>query len=468
MTTARLRGAMRTHANGEMFDVGASKEKWLDRLESMISFGLVLNLFLMRPAALGQSFTWLAMVSSVTLVGAYIVSSWKRRAPTQPGLRFEMAILFFLVLAYWLYEGPVSLMFNRSNLGFAAKELLTTIAILVPYGIFLLGTRTNQIFFRQFCTVVSLLGFSTLVTTLLTLLLGSRDPLFLFTLNVKGYSGDTIDQTAAVGAVYFPLSMLYTDFVAGAVTLDRYCGFFREAGIYQAIACFCLIYEFFTRRSKLVMLGLIAGSILTFSSLGIVLLASALGLIFILASRRFLALRVMATVIALGSVYPMAMYTPYIGLKDKSATHGSSLSDRSQAISTGLERAGENPFGYGVYSSQSSNIGICLLSSIGGIGIFGFACQAMALSGWRPGKRSNWRKVVACAPILVTALVSEPIAGEPAAYIFVMAYLPIVRREARALTRYDKLASSVGTNDLGMAAPAGRAPARTHAAARNS
>lgn len=419
-----------------MFNGSAAKDKWFARFDSAISLALVLNLFLMRPAALGQTYTWLAMGLSVTLVGVYLLSCAKRRAPTNPGLRFEMTTLFLLVLAYWLYEGPVSLMFDRSNLTFAAKELLTTIAILVPYGIFLLSTRTNQIFFRQFCTVVSLLGMSTLVTTLLTLWLGSRDPLFLFTLNVKGYSADSLDQTAAVGAVYFPLSMLYTDFIAGAVTLDRYCGFFREAGIYQAVACFCLAYEAYTRRSKLVMFGLIAGSILTFSSLGIVLLTATLGLIFLLGSRRFLALRVMVTVIALASIYPLAMYTPYIGLKDKSTTHSGSLSDRSEAISRGLERAGDNPFGYGMYSSQTLNIGICLLSSMGGIGIFGFACQAMILSGWRPGSGASWKKLAACAPILVTALISEPIAGEPAAYILVMAYLPVVRRQAAAQQRY--------------------------------
>ena len=144
----------------------------------------------------------------------------------------------------------------------------------------------------------------------------------------------------------------------------------------------------------------------------------------------------MVTVIALASIYPLAMYTPYIGLKDKSTTHSGSLSDRSEAISRGLERAGDNPFGYGMYSSQTLNIGICLLSSMGGIGIFGFACQAMILSGWRPGSGASWKKLAACAPILVTALISEPIAGEPAAYILVMAYLPVVRRQAAAQQRY--------------------------------
>lgn len=406
------------------------KSRWLDAVQSTVSLGLVLNLFLMRPAALGQSFTWLAMALTVVLVGLYWVCGVGRKAPTQSGLRFEMTVLFLLVTLYWLYEGPISLVFARTNLDFLVKEFVSTIVILVPYGLLLLGSNANRLFFRQFCTVMSLLGLSTLVTVVLTSLLGSRDPLFLMALSVKGYSADAADPTAAVGAVYFPLSMLYTDFVTGAVSLGRYCGFFREAGIFQAVACFCLAYEAFTRRSKFVMFGIVAGSIFTFSSLGVVLLAATLGLIFLFGARRVSPLRVLIAVAALSAIYPLALYTPYIGLNDKLDTHGTSLTDRSAAISQGLEQAGDNPFGYGMYGSTGDNAGICLLSSLGALGVLGFLCQVVILSGWRPGITPSWKKMAACLPILITALVSQPIAGEPVTYILMMAFLPRVRRQA--------------------------------------
>jgi hypothetical protein len=146
--------------------------------------------------------------------------------------------------------------------------------------------------------------------------LGSRDPLFLFTLNIKGYTDNALDQTGATGAVYFPLSMLYTDFVSGSVSLDRYAGFFREAGIYQAVACFFLAYEAFTRRSRFVILGLLSGIILTFSSLGTVLLATTIGMIYLFAGRGLRPARLLLAALCIGLAYPAAMYTPYIGLQD--------------------------------------------------------------------------------------------------------------------------------------------------------
>jgi hypothetical protein len=401
----------------------------------IISLGLVLNVFLMRPAALGQSLSWIAMVVSVVLVGAYLILNRGKQRFTHPQLRMEMLGLCILVAAYWVYIGPISALFGRSNLEYTIRELVTTVAIVIPYAIFLVDAKANRTFFRQLCTLISLLGISSLVTVALSFWLGSRDPLFLFTLNVKGYTDNSLDSTAAVGAVYFPLSMLYTDFVSGAVSLDRYCAFFREAGIYQAVACFFFVYEAFTRRSWFVILGLLSGIILAFSSLGIVLLATTIGLIYLFDSQRLHAGRAVVAVIFISLAYPLAMYTPFIGLEDKLDTHSTSVSDRSEAIDRGIDAVSRNPVGYGLFSSTGENDGICLISSLGAIGIFGFLCQFLILSGWRPGSRERWRKVVACSPLLITALVSEPIAGEPMIYIVLMAYIPRLYRELATLQR---------------------------------
>ncbi|PMS37037.1 hypothetical protein B0G57_115135 [Trinickia symbiotica] len=398
-------------------------------LEDVISLGLVLDLFLMRPAALGENFSSIAMVVAVVLAGAYLIVSRKKQRFTSPQLRIEMLMLGAFMAAYWLYVGPLTVLNNRSNLEFALKDIITTIVVVVPYSMILMDTRANGVFFRQLCTVVSLLGLSSLVTVILTSVLGSRDPLFLYTLNIKGYTDQTIDPTAATGAIYFPLSMLYTDFVSGTTSLDRFCGFFREAGIYQAFACFFLAYEAFTRRSWLVLLGLASGIILAFSSLGVVLFVLTIGLIYLFGSPRFRLGRMVVAAIMIGLSYPAAVYTPYIGLTDKLQTHGTSVTDRANAMSRGVQAVSDNPVGAGLFSSSGEDDGICLLSSIGMTGVFGFLCQFLILSGWRPGSRGSWRKVAACIPILVTALVSEPITGAPIVYILVMAYIPGVYRE---------------------------------------
>jgi hypothetical protein len=402
-------------------------------LQHLISLGLIFNLFLMRPSALGQSLSWVAIVLSTALVGAHFTFAPQSQRFTNSQLRSEMIALFGFLSAYWLYIGPISTFFNQSDLEFTLKDLVTTALIAIPYAIYLVDERANRAFFRKFCTVVSLLGLSCLVTTILTLCLGSRDPLFLFAVDVKGYTEHTPYATAQVGDVYFPLSMLYMDFVSGTVRLDRYCAFFREAGIYQAVACFFLAYEMFTRRSWFVVVGLLSGVIFSFSSLGTVLIATTIGLIFLFGTQRFRASRAVIAALFISLAYPAAIYTPYIGLNDKGITHAESLSDRFDAIARSIDTVSKNPLGYGLFSSKVEIDGICLLARLGEIGIFGFLCHFLILSGWRPGPHKSWRKVAACVPLLATALLSEPIAGEPMINIIIMAYIPYVRRQARAM-----------------------------------
>jgi hypothetical protein len=127
------------------------------------------------------------------------------------------------------------------------------------------------------------------------------------------------------------------------------------------------------------------------------------------------------------------MYTPYIGLEDKAVTHGSSLSDRSRSIERALEDVRRNPLGNGLYSSLGTNDGICLLAELGMIGLFGFVCKVLLLSGLRLGPGRDWKKVAACAPLLITALVSQPIAGAPMMYVIGMVFVPrIIQRTVKA------------------------------------
>jgi len=137
----------------------------------------------------------------------------------------------------------------------------------------------------------------------------------------------------------------------------------------------------------------------------------------------------------IGLVYPVAMYTPYIGLEDKAVTHGASLSDRSSSIERGLNDVRRNPLGNGLYSSLGMNDGICLLAELGMIGLFGFACKVLLLSGLRLGPGLNWKKVGACAPLLITALVSQPIAGAPVMLVICMVFVPRIADRRAGLIR---------------------------------
>ncbi len=393
-------------------------------LARLLSLLLVLNLFLMRPAALGQRLSWIAIAASPVLSVALLLHERRSRHLSTHDLRSDIEWLGALLAIYWLYIGPISIVFGRSDLLLAAKEFVTTAIIVLPYALFLIDIRRNALFFRQFTLVVSLLGWSSLVTAVLSIALGSKDPLLLFSLNIKGYTDNALDPSSATGAVYFPLSMLYTDFTADSIVLSRYSGFFREAGIYQAMACFGLVYEACTRRSRAVMLGLLAGTILAFSSLGIALLALTIGALFLLSPSSSRVARAGLAFLFVGAAYPIALFTPVIGLQEKLLTHGTSISDRSVAIAHGLRAVAGNPFGYGLFSTNEANSAICLVASLGMLGLIGFTIQCLILSGWRPGSRAGLAKVVACAPILVTALISQPIAGAPMTYVIAMVSVP--------------------------------------------
>lgn len=398
----------------------------------LVSLGLVINLLLLRPAALGEKYTSLGMALALPLTGLHAFHNTRKTRYSNKTIRWDMGALLSLLGIYWLYISATSIWFEMSQLDWVVKELLTTVVTVLAYGAFLLDEDANRKFFKCLCTVIALLGMSSVITVVLSLILGSKDSLYLFSVEVKGYTEATLHQQTSTGAVYFPFSMLYGDYISGSVAFDRYCGFFREAGIYQAAACFCLAYEAFTRRSKLVMLGLAGGTICAFSSLGIALLALTIGVIVLFSGRRVRAWRVILTAIMIGLVYPVSMYTPYIGLADKAITHGASLSDRSSSIQRGLDDVRRNPFGYGLYSSLGRNDGICLLAQIGMMGLFGFACQFIMLSGVRLGPGRNWKKMAACSPLLITALVSQPITGAPMTYVIGMVFIPeIVRRAAK-------------------------------------
>jgi hypothetical protein len=399
----------------------------------LVSLGLVLNLFLMRPTALGEAYTPIGMVLALPLTGLHLLHNSKKTRYSNSAIRWDIATLLSLLGLYWLYICPISILFEMSQLDWVLKELITTGIIVLAYGAFLMDVEANRKFFRTLCTVISVLGLSSVITVVMSMILGGKEALFLFSIDVKGYTEVTLHQQTSTDAIYFPFSMLYGDYISGAMKLDRYCAFFREAGIYQGVACFCLAYEAFTRRSKFIMFGLVGGTICAFSSLGVALLAMTVGSILLFSGTRVRAWRIVLTAAMIALVYPVSMYTPYIGLEDKAVTHGASLSDRSTSIERGLEDARRNPFGNGLYSSLGKNDGICLLAELGMIGLFGFVCKVLLLSGLRLGPGRDWKKVAACAPLLITALVSQPIAGAPMMYVIGMVFVPrIIQRTVKA------------------------------------
>lgn len=388
------------------------------KIIGIITFGFLLAGFLMRPTAFGQRYTIAAMV--ITSVSLMIYLFFKKDAliPRNKQIYRHMIFLTSFITIYLIYEITISIYFFKSNLEFAGKELITTLVIVPAYSIFLIDRSKNRLFFSLFAILISALGYSAIVTFLVSRLTGI-DALHFFSVDVKGYELSA-DAVVATGAVYFPFTMLYSQFTSGDIDLLRVSGFFREAGIYQAVCCYCLAYEFFTRRSWVIMVGLLAGVVAAFSTAGILIMLVTIGLVFLFYGKRS-KINIVICIVLVAIAYPVAFYTPYIGLEAKGVTHSTSISDRSIAISEGFKEFYNNPWGNGLFSSEKESSGINLVASIGAIGFIGFLCQFVIISGWRFGfNDASKKRMIACFPLLITALFSQPIAAAPLVYILTM------------------------------------------------
>lgn len=396
-------------------------------LASLIVPCLVLNMFLMRPSALGQSFQGLSLGIAVALCGLHLFLQRRNNLVIALTSKKEARLYAAAFFLFWVYEFPLALV-SQSNLEFVIKEFISALIVFVCYGLVLVQSEENKRFFRFLCSVIAIIGMSSGITLFLGSIMGF-ERLFVTQISVAGYEGAMLDSGVSTGSLYFPFSMLYSKFTSGDVELMRFNGFFREAGIYQAVACFCIAYEYYTRRSRLVMLGAIVGAFAAFSTIGFLLLLITLGAIFIMRIRSLFAKLFLVFVLCLGA-YPVALYAPYIGLEAKQDTHGASVTDRTLAMSNVWSVLGQHPFGSGLFSGREANTGINLVAATGQIGIVGFFLQFFMLSGWRQQRgRMGRLKLLICAPLLITALISQPIAGSPMMYILPMFFLVLTPRQ---------------------------------------
>lgn len=412
---------------------------------ALFGTALVLNTFLMRPAALGQEYVSVAMVVGAMLVSGYLITRGSARRVIHKVNRLDIMFVVSIVAMYWIYELPLGFSQGSDDI-LLAKDFISSIVVTLCYAMFLIEERANEVFFRVFTTVVAILGWSSIVTFCLSQIVG-LESLFLFPLNVKGYevtpSAVAGASQVTTGGVYFPFSMMYSTYTSGDLQLNRYSNFFREAGIYQAVAIFCFAYERFTRRSRFISIGLIGGAIASLSTLGLVLLPLTAGLVYV--SRR----RVSITRILLFGFFSVIavialIFAPAVGLADKMDTHGTSVTDRSDAIHRGVSAIVTDPLGAGLFDRAAKlGDGICLLAAITSLGVIGFILQIVILSGVRPGTKLINPKVVVCFPLFVTAVFSQPIAGSGMTYVLTMVAVPTIVRRGRVTSTSSRASSTI-------------------------
>ena len=385
-------------------------------LRNVCGWLLVLNLFLMRPAALGQDFTNVAILLAGGAVLCKLLMQGRGAEKLSKGQVRRSLYIFSLLVFYYLYLFLIGGLSGAANYDLFVRELLSVFLVFLMYLIVLSDLKENALFFRRLSLVVAVIGWSGVVTAVLIPFVG-LDSLHLFNVGVSGYQ-NTEDVEVAVGAVYFPFSMVYSTFSTDDFQFVRFNGFFREAGIYQAICCYCFVCEFFSRKSRFVLLGLVGGVLISLSTAGVAVFLITLGAVFLVRSK-FTAQRFVMLLLVIAAAVPVVLYAPYVGILSKTETHSDSVSDRQEAVERGLSLVLENPMGLGLGGVKAKNASINLIAALGSIGVVGFVLQVIILSGIGGGGRAKLR-VIAFLPLVLTALFSQPLIGAPAVYVLLL------------------------------------------------
>jgi len=356
------------------------------------------------------------MIISAALATTYALSR-KSEPVFHRQLIQHAAMIAGALTAYYSYIFIISLAFSNPTFIDYSKEVISNLFLCLCYFLILSNKTLNNKFYDLLSVAVSMLGWSSIATYILILFIPDSE-LIIHTIEIKGYSnGDSDFET---GVVLFPFTMVYGKFTPGDFYLLRVGGFFREAGIFQAISCFFLLYEFFHNKRVWLMIGLAIGTILTFSTMGIASLFLALAIIGYYSIKKQ-SLRALVFIALAAITIPTFIYAPYIGYAEKEKTHGESFSERSHSMSNGIEATSNNPLGYGVEIFRTQNSGINMIAAMGSTGVPGFLLQAFILSGI--SRQKSWHRVAIFFPILITALFAQPLIGSPLIYILSMAAL---------------------------------------------
>jgi hypothetical protein len=133
----------------------------------------------------------------------------------------------------------------------------------------------------------------------------------------------------------------------------------------------------------------------------------------------------------------LLLYVPGLGLVDKAVTHGTSLTDRQDAMTMALS-GGDTwrlLFGHGLFYESTKvveNIGINAISAIFHIGIIGFALYVATFFAGLFGNRSYggaWRYLTLISPFLVTSLFFQPVIDAPL-FLAVLFFFPPPARKS--------------------------------------
>lgn len=361
---------------------------------------------LVRPSLLGQNFTAAGSVLAFGIgLSSFLLHGWNRRLLSLVLLSQGSAIVLWLFLATHSVFSGVMLSY----------PLTAFITIVLCSGGACLGFSNrifHDAFFSSLRIYLAFCGLSLVVTAVLSMAVGLNF-LYLTTVTVRDY------DLGGYADVYFPFTISYGYREVFGYLIPRCGAGFRESGISQAFFAFAILTIPQLRRPRDwgVLLLLLVGGLGAQSTTGmaIVGIAGSLRVLAVEGAGPKVRLLLLCLVLCASAVsVNIALNDETVGFAAK--VESQSYLDRKFQTEKGIEYFLEHPLGAGVYSPQV-NVGINLLASLGGIGIFGlFAVMLNLLMSWL-GSMNKVKKGLAILPLFLTSLTSQPLLDAPFVYM---------------------------------------------------
>lgn len=371
---------------------------------------LLTAVFFVRPSAMGNEYTSVGVGLVIIAFLLHLMDAYYRSKKI--GFSRQNNIIFLGVLMLFCYIGLQALLVpNHQNIVSVLKTVLANVALISFAAMILSDERTKKMFFQWFTWLTLLTCISVLVTFILTTVI-PLEHLFLFQIRY-GTSGGYQEA----GQTYFPFTTLYGVLNYEQLALPRFLGLFRESGLTQMFILWMLYnLESLDMNKVWVKIVLIVGLIFTFSTAGIAFL-------FINLVAKYLVNLKLWRALLLGLVAYLAIFhMPFIGINDKIDTgHGTSVSDRQQAMTNAWNSLQDHPMGVGFNNNDVHNSGINLLAASNMIGVVGFLLCLLVYFLGMTAVENKKRYFLSVLPIVLTSLFSQPILDAPLVYIMFLA-----------------------------------------------
>lgn len=275
---------------------------------------VVIAVFLLRPMALGYAYTPIGLFLLITGILLHAINNKTLDITPENKYILKCVLLSFLPVLI------VSLTSGKTNpLQDAIIILISTFSFAILFSI-----KGNR---RIFINILTLIFSALIISSLITLISGYPDKyqhLLEYKIPIRSRSDfDAIE-------IFYPFSTIYSFFWTELFVFPRFNLYFIEAGITSGFLAALFAIHILRNNSiykYIILIVMILGGILTFSTSFVPAFGIAMVVNYIskssLTPTKAIAILILSIV-----VYWSFSHIPYIGLNDKSQTHGSSFDER--------------------------------------------------------------------------------------------------------------------------------------------